>query len=33
MTDRVCPLGFVATAAFATALVWLYLMLLHLPAR
>jgi hypothetical protein len=33
MTDRVCPLAFVTAAAFATGLVWFYLMLLHLPVR
>jgi hypothetical protein len=33
MTDRACPLAFVAAAAFASSLVWLYSMLLHLPMR
>jgi hypothetical protein len=31
MTDRACPLAFIGTAAFASALVWLYTILAHLP--
>ncbi len=33
MTDRACPLGFVTATAFATGLVWLYVVLHHLPVH
>jgi hypothetical protein len=33
MSDRVCPLAFVGATAFASALVWLYTMMHHLPLR
>jgi hypothetical protein len=33
MIDRGCPLGFVVTAAFVSGLVWLCVMLSHLPLR
>ena len=31
MTDRACPLAFICTATFASALVWLYMIMLRLP--
>jgi hypothetical protein len=31
MTDRACPLAFVGAATFASALLWLYAIVLHLP--
>ena len=33
MTDRVCPLPFLVTAAFATGLIWVYALMVHLPLR
>jgi hypothetical protein len=33
MTDRACPLAFVAAATFASAVVWLYTMMQLLPLR
>jgi hypothetical protein len=32
MIDRVCPMGFVVAAAFASGLVWLCALLSHLPS-
>jgi hypothetical protein len=32
MSDRACPLGFIGTATFASVVVWLYVIVLHLPA-
>ena len=31
--DRPCPLAFVVLAVFASALVWLGVMLVHMPLR
>jgi hypothetical protein len=31
MPDRVCPLGFIVVTAFASALVWLYTLMVHVP--
>jgi hypothetical protein len=33
MVDRACPLAFIGAAAFASAVVWLYTMVQHMPLR
>jgi hypothetical protein len=33
MPDRVCPLGFIVVAAFASGLVWLYTLMASVPLR
>jgi hypothetical protein len=33
MTDRACPLPFLVTAAFASGLIWVCAIIVHLPLR
>lgn len=33
MTDRACPLAFVVVTAFASSLIWVYALMVHLPLR